>query len=96
MDALLVETTAAVEPKPQSNLQELIGELNWQITQLLSISSGLESTLDWICEEDSVPAALIDAADAAKSLTLNGIEEIEIELSQFRLACEEAAASPPA
>jgi hypothetical protein len=97
MDALLVETTAVVEPKPQSNLPELIVELNGQINCLLSISSGLESALDWICGEDGIPAALIDAAEDVKSLTLNGLEDIEIELSQFRLACEEAAAaSPPA
>jgi hypothetical protein len=96
MDALLVETTAVVEPKPQSNLPELIVELNGQISCLLSISSELESTLDWICGEDGIPVALIDAAEDVKNLTLDGIEDIEIELSQFRLACEEAAASPSA
>jgi hypothetical protein len=90
----VIEAASTVEQKSDSD-----SSLQWQVdmyaSQLDDAADELEETLGrFEDEEDSIPDAVLEAAEDAKSRVFNCIFEIDRELDRLRSAhekaCEEA------
>ena len=93
----VIEAASTVEQKSDSDssLQWLMAEVDMYASQLDDAADELEETLGrFEDEEDSIPDAVLEAAEDAKSRVFNFIFEIDRELDRLRSAhekaCEEA------
>ena len=93
----VIEAASTVEQKSDSDssLQWLMAEVDMYASQLEDAADELEETLGrFEDEEDSIPDAVLEAAEDAKSRVFNCIFEIDRELDGLRSAhekaCEEA------
>ena len=97
----VIEAASTVEQKSDSDfsLQWLMAEVDMYASQLEDAADELEETLGrFEDEEDSIPDAVLEAAEDAKSRVFNCIFEIDRELDRLRSAhekaCEEAEDLP--